>query len=44
MKNNNDLLFVCSFIEYVARKTVNRRNDVVEGLGEDLQLCRCISL
>lgn len=37
MKNDNNLFFVCSFIEYIARKTKNRRNDVVKSLGSDVQ-------
>ncbi|MDE6219622.1 MAG: hypothetical protein K2G51_04180 [Lachnospiraceae bacterium] len=37
MKNNNDLFFVCSLIEYIARKTKNRRYDVVMQLGNDIQ-------
>ncbi len=36
MKNNNDLFFVCSLIEYIARKTANRRKDVVAQLDSDL--------
>ena len=30
----NDLFYVCSLIEYIARKTTNRRQIVVEALGE----------
>lgn len=37
MKNNNDLFFACSLIEYIARKTTNHRYDVVKQLGDDLQ-------
>ncbi len=29
----NDLFFVCSLIEYVARKTKNERKSVVNALG-----------
>lgn len=36
MKNNNDLFFVCSLIEYISRETKNRRSDVVNQLGDDL--------
>lgn len=36
MKNNNDLFFVCSLIEYIGRKTKNRRADVIDHLGDDL--------
>ena len=31
----NDLFYVCSLIEYIARKTTNRRRIVVEALGEE---------
>ena len=31
----NNLFFVCSFIEYIARKTKNRKKVVVEKLGKD---------
>ena len=37
MKNNNNLFFVCSLIEYIARKTKNRRSDIVIQLGNDIQ-------
>jgi len=36
MKNNSDLFFLCSLIEYIARRTKNRRSDVVYRLGDDL--------
>lgn len=36
MKNNSNLFFVCSLIEYIARETKNRRSDVVGQLGDDL--------
>ena len=29
----NDIFFVCSLVDYIARKTKNRRSDVVEALG-----------
>ena len=29
----NDIFFVCSLVDYLARKTKNRRSDVVEALG-----------
>lgn len=32
-KKENDLFFTCSLIEYIARKTKNRRSDVVNTLG-----------
>ena len=34
-KQSNDLFYVCSLIDYIARKTMNRRVDVVEQLGRD---------
>lgn len=34
-KEYNDLFFVCSLVEYIARKTKNRRRDVVNALGEN---------
>lgn len=37
MKNNNNLFYVCSLIEYIARKTTNRRYDVVKYMNNDLQ-------
>ncbi len=36
-KNNNALFYTCSLIEFIARKTKNRRNDIVMFLGEDLE-------
>lgn len=36
-KNNNNLFYVCSLIEYIARKTTNRRNDVVKQMDNDLK-------
>ncbi|MDR0306841.1 MAG: hypothetical protein LBI42_08390 [Chitinispirillales bacterium] len=32
-KDENDLFFVCSVIEYIGRKTKNRRSAVVEKIG-----------
>ncbi len=32
-KKDNDLFFTCSLIEYIARKTKNRRSAVVDALG-----------
>ncbi|MDO5425761.1 MAG: hypothetical protein Q4F41_18790 [Eubacteriales bacterium] len=32
-KESNDLFFTCSLIDYIARKTKNRRKDVVNALG-----------
>ena len=37
MKNDNNLFYVCSLIEYIARKTRNNRWDIVNSLGRDLQ-------
>ncbi len=34
-KEYNDLFFVCSLVEYIARKTKNKRRDVVAALGKD---------
>lgn len=31
----NDLFFTCSLIEYIARKTKNKRSDIVNLLGKD---------
>ena len=33
-KKDNDLFFVCSLIDYIARKTKNRRVDIVNKLGK----------
>ena len=32
---DNDLFFTCSLIDYIARKTRNRRSDVVNTLGKE---------
>lgn len=34
-KKDNDLFFVCSLIEYIARKTKNTKKEVIERLGTD---------
>lgn len=34
-KNKNDLFFVCSLIEYVARKTKNKKSYIVKKLGKE---------
>ncbi|MCD8151307.1 MAG: hypothetical protein LUE92_17545 [Clostridiales bacterium] len=34
-KKSNDLFFTCSLIDYIARKTKNKRADVVDALGKD---------
>ena len=34
-KEYNDLFFVCSLIEYIARKTKNHRNVVVNAIGKE---------
>lgn len=36
-KNNNALFFTCSLIEYIARKTKNKRATVVEVLGQNVE-------
>ena len=43
---DNDLFFTCSLIDYIARKTKNKRADVVNTLGVerirkiyDLEMC-----
>lgn len=33
-QKENDLFFTCSLIEYIARKTKNKRNDVADALGK----------
>lgn len=41
-KERNDYFYVCSLIEYTARKTLNKRGTIVKALGEkgiDKQLC-----
>lgn len=35
-RKENDLFFTCSLIDYIARKTKNRRSTVVNALGRDL--------
>jgi hypothetical protein len=34
-KKENDLFFVCSLIEYIARKTLNHRDIVVRAMGKE---------
>ncbi|MBP3477022.1 MAG: hypothetical protein J6K48_12020 [Lachnospiraceae bacterium] len=34
-KEKNDLFYVCSLIEYIARKTKNKRKIIVDLLGEE---------
>ena len=34
-KENNDLFFTCSLIDFIARMTKNRRRDVVNALGKE---------
>lgn len=34
-QKSNDLFFTCSLIDYIARKTKNRRRDVVNALGRE---------
>ena len=33
-KEDNDLFFTCSLIDYIARKTKNTRKDIVNSLGK----------
>ena len=33
-KKDNDLFFTCSLIDYIARKTKNKRNVVVNAIGK----------
>ena len=33
-QKENDLFFTCSLIDYIARKTKNKRSDVVDALGK----------
>ena len=33
-KNNNDLFFTCSLIEYIGRKVKRTRREVVDFLGK----------
>lgn len=50
-KEKNDLFYVCSLIEYIARATKNKRGAVVEALGEpgikkqlyDAEVNHCLS-
>ena len=35
MKNDNDLFFTCSLIEFIGRRQKLKRSDVVEYLGEE---------
>lgn len=34
-QNENDLFFVCSFIEYISRKTKNKKSYVVKKIGKE---------
>ena len=34
-RKENDLFFTCSLIDYIARKTKNKRADIVTMLGKD---------
>ena len=50
-KERNDYFYVCSLIEYIARKTTNRRGTVVRALGKkgvekqllDAEVNHCLS-
>lgn len=35
-QNENDLFFVCSFVEYIARKTNNKKSYIVKKIGKEL--------
>ena len=34
-REDNDLFYTCSLIDYIARKTKNKRADIVNWLGKD---------
>ena len=34
-KERNDFFYVCALIEYIARKTLNHRGDIVKKIGND---------
>ena len=36
MKNNNDLFFTCSLIEYIGREQKQKRSDIVKYMGRDI--------
>lgn len=50
-KTRNDLFYVCSLIEFIARKTLNKRGRVVEAIGtagikkqlQDAEVNHCLS-
>lgn len=42
-RESNDLFFTCSLIDYIARKTKNRRGYVVERLGRE-RICKIYEL
>ena len=42
-ERENKVFFVCSLVDYIARKTKNRRSDVVEALGSQ-RLGRIVEL
>jgi len=35
-KESNDLFYVCSLIDYIARKTTNHRKDIINALGREV--------
>ena len=48
-KNNNNLFFTCSLIEYIGRNRKQHRREITDYLGqrkhkENIRLCGCISL
>lgn len=34
-QNENDLFFICSLIEYIARKTKNKKSYIIEKIGKE---------
>lgn len=50
-KQQNDFFYVCSLIEYIARKTKNKRKNIIDALGEkgirkllhDAEVNHCLS-
>ena len=50
-KNRNNLFYVCSLIEFIARKTLNKRGRIVDALGisgiqkqlQDAEVNHCLS-
>ena len=40
-KNNNNLFFTCSLIEYIGRSVKRTRREVADFLGKDRSVSRC---